>query len=278
MLNAGHSTIASADWDPEFCRRSPLFDPLRDAASRLRGPHWPTLDKLQYLAAEPPSICSGNGMPLGIVRQERTWTLGFEARAYLHGELQVRSANWHDLFNVLAWRLFPRAKAALNRAHYEALPEAGGGRRGSRRDALTVFDESGVIVAASDGELLDALREFRWHDLFWKQRERVRAGMRCIVFGHALYEKALAPYVGLTGHALLFPVEAAFMARSVAQQTEQLDALVAARIAAPQALHSAAALSPLPVLGVPGWWPDNERESFYSNDRYFRPGRSRGAS
>jgi len=32
-------------------------------------------------------------------------------------------------------------------------------------------------------------------------------------------------------------------------------------------------LSPLPVLGVPGWWPDNERESFYDDADYFRSGR-----
>ena len=33
-------------------------------------------------------------------------------------------------------------------------------------------------------------------------------------------------------------------------------------------------LSPLPVLGVPGWWKDNEQESFYDNTGYFRPGRA----
>ena len=32
-------------------------------------------------------------------------------------------------------------------------------------------------------------------------------------------------------------------------------------------------LSPLPVLGVPGWWDGNEQEEFYDNTGYFRPGR-----
>ena len=32
-------------------------------------------------------------------------------------------------------------------------------------------------------------------------------------------------------------------------------------------------LSPLPVLGIPGWWPDNERADFYDNTDYFRSGR-----
>ena len=27
---------------------------------------------------------------------------------------------------------------------------------------------------------------------------------------------------------------------------------------------------PLPVLGVPGWWPDNEMPAFYEDERVFR--------
>ena len=29
----------------------------------------------------------------------------------------MRADNWHDLFNVLVWCTFPRAKAALNACH-----------------------------------------------------------------------------------------------------------------------------------------------------------------
>jgi len=32
-------------------------------------------------------------------------------------------------------------------------------------------------------------------------------------------------------------------------------------------------LSPFPLLGLPGWHPDNEQENFYENKDYFRPGR-----
>ena len=32
--------------------------------------------------------------------------------------------------------------------------------------------------------------------------------------------------------------------------------------------------SPLPVLGVPGWWGGNEEEGFYENTAHFRPGRN----
>jgi len=277
MQNSAHSTIASTTWDADFADRSPIFEPLRAVAARLRGPHWPTLDKLQWLASEPPTLETLSGMPLSIVREDRSWSLGFEARAYLHGELQVRTTNWHDLFNVLAWRVFPRAKAAINRAHYEALPEARDGRRGARRDALTLFDESGVIVAASDPALLDAVREFRWRELFVERRAELADQLRCVVFGHALYEKALAPYVGLTGHAVLLEVSADTIALDAASLVERLDAELATRLD-DAAAFTAAGFAPFPLLGMPGWWPDNADAAFYDNERYFRPGRTRSAS
>ncbi|HQT26617.1 MAG TPA: DUF3025 domain-containing protein, partial [Burkholderiales bacterium] len=34
--------------------------------------------------------------------------------------------------------------------------------------------------------------------------------------------------------------------------------------------------SPVPVLGYPGWIPENEEESFYRNEAYFRKGRKSG--
>jgi hypothetical protein len=36
---------------------------------------------------------------------------------------------------------------------------------------------------------------------------------------------------------------------------------------------SAKPFLPLPVLGVPGWWPDNESPDFYEDVAVFRPAR-----
>ena len=38
---------------------------------------------------------------------------------------------------------------------------------------------------------------------------------------------------------------------------------------------SSRCFTPLPVLGVPGWWPENEAHSFYDDPQVFRPGRRR---
>ena len=38
-----------------------------------------------------------------------------------------------------------------------------------------------------------------------------------------------------------------------------------------QLLRLVVAVVPLPVLGIPGWWPANEDPDFYVDNRVFRP-------
>jgi hypothetical protein len=259
---------------------SPLFDPLRpfDLAALVRAP--PDCTGLQrLLERRGGALTSGGGARLRFVPQRgrrARFERGYESRIFLGGEVQVRTGSLHDLMNALAWLRFPAAKAALNAAQYRALRErrarvAAG--RGAAGDALTLFDESGVAMVYSDETLPALVRAFRWKALFWDCRARLAAAARFVVFGHALYEKALRPYVGLTGHALLLPVEPAFFALPAEIQLERVDALLAARLGGTPGLASTRELSPLPVLGVPGWWPDAGREDFYDDRRYFRPAR-----
>lgn len=267
-------------WDPDFLARSPMFEPLRVNAAAAFPARWPELADLQKLLEQrrPPVHVAG-GASLKVVAQGRKPAVledRYEARIYLKGELQVRSRNWHDLLNVLVWLAFPRAKAALNARHYAALLSqraAGTANRGPAQDALTLFDEGGVIVASSDGELLTLLRGFRWKELFWDNRERVRERMRFHLFGHALYEKALAPFLGVTGRGILLEVEPELLRAPPAEQLDQLDARVAAHIAAPGRLSATRELAPVPILGVPGWCAETERKDFYDDAEYFRPGR-----
>lgn len=198
----------------------------------------------------------------------------YERRIHRTGEVPTR-ANWHDLFNALAWLAYPRAKAALNAAHVAAAAQESGAR-GRRRDALTLFDESGVAVATSAPDLAVLLTGFRWKELFWRERGRVGREMRFFVFGHALAEKALSPFVGMTGHAIVLAVEPEFFEAAVPAQRAQVDAQLAQRFAADGGPATPRDLAPLPVLGVPGWWPPNGDAAFYDNERYFRPGRRGG--
>jgi hypothetical protein len=168
---------------------------------------------------------------------------------------------------------FRRAKAALNRRHAAELDSETIGRRSTTRDALTQFDEDGMLVMSERADLLDLLRGFEWRELFWQRRIDVAASMRWFVFGHAQYEKALQPYIGLTAKALTASVPPGFCAMPCASQLEQVDCLAEQIIATPGALSSPRAFSPVPVLGIPGWSTQSEHMSFYDDHSYFRPGR-----
>lgn len=267
-------------WAPDFLERSPMLLPLRRHGAVLRGAGWPTMAALQrLLAASEPPLLSGGGMPLRFVApgpRSGAFEDKYEARIYLKGEVQVRPANWHDFMNALVWLTFPLAKAALNARHYRALLQqqaAGASNRGPLQDAMTLFDEGGVIVAASDAGLLRLLREFRWKELFWHNRARVESGMRFYLFGHALYEKALHPYTGITGRGILLEVNEDFFGTEITAQTARLDALLENRLLAAGAWKTTRELAPVPILGVPGWCADNECAAYYDNTGYFRPGR-----
>jgi len=186
----------------------------------------------------------------------------YEVHLYETGRVQTRPESLHDLFNALAWLAFPRTKALINALHAEEIPRERG-RRGRRRDLLTLLDEGGVIVQCDDADLVTALRGFRWKELFWTRRERVREAMRFQVLGHATLEQALRPWPGIACKALIVPFGA------------QADRAAHAWLAALPAEATPHALAPLPVFGYPGWLDDNARAEFYDDTRYFRPFRER---
>ena len=182
--------------------------------------------------------------------------------------------NLHDFFNALVWCAYPRIKAALNARQADAIDRLGVGPvRGGLRDALTLFDESGVLFATADPALGAALRGFDWPTLMLA--ERAAWGRRCEarIVGHALFEKLVDPYKACTAHAWIVDVPAAYFDWPDDARRAWLDAAVARALAAEAPARRA--FAPLPVLGVPGWWPANEDPAFYADPRVFRAGRTR---
>jgi hypothetical protein len=170
----------------------------------------------------------------------------------------------HDFFHGLVWHAFPRAKTAFNQLQARAIAEAGvGPRRGAVRDALTVFDENGALLQAPPA-LWEALRERRWRQLFIELRP-LWAQARLLVFGHALLEQLVVPRKGLTAHVWCADAP-------LGDGLAAADAWLAGRCSA-EAL-AAKPFTPLPVLGVPGWWSGNENFSFYDDSLVFRPRRT----
>jgi hypothetical protein len=166
----------------------------------------------------------------------------------------------HDFFNGLAWQRFPRAKQALNGLQAQELARLGPGpRRGPVRDAITVFDENGALLDAPPA-LWQALEQRQWRRLFVELRP-LWAQARLLVFGHALLEKLAAPRKELTAHV--------WRGQCAIEEGASGDVWLAAQLGA-QAL-AAKPFVPLPLLGLPGWWAENENFSFYDDSLVFRP-------
>lgn len=157
--------------------------------------------------------------------------------------------NLHDHFNRLIWHRHPRIKQHLNQLQAAEIATRGiAATRGAVRDALTLFDENGALWLDAPAPLAQALAARDWHALFithralWQQH-------RFEVFGHALLEQlVIAPRKGLTTHVLL-----------------------ADPLSLSPAQWAAKPFLPLPVLGIPGWWPANEDPAFYDDRSVFRP-------
>lgn len=266
-------------WNTDHAKSSPVFAPLRVHGAAALDKAMPGLDGLRRLLDQrEPTVRVASGRALTLVEQggrPASLEQKYEARLYLEGELQVRRDDWHDGFNVLAWLAYPRAKAALNARHHAELQGRRERNRGPVQDALTLFDESGIVMISADGDLLQRVRDFRWKELFWTNRERLKARARFYLFGHALCEKMLRPFIGITGRAILLDVEPALLAAPPRDQLAAVDDRVAARLSDPASLASTRELAVLPVLGVPGWHAGNEVEAFYEDTEYFRPGRLR---
>ena len=255
---------------------APIFAALAHLLERLPADRFPGNDELNALAT--PMLVSGSGAPIRFVppaAPSRDFAAQYEVRVFETGEVQTRPHNWHDLFNALVWLAFPKTKAVLNRHHYREIRARRGERsRGTARDVLTLFDEGGVVVASSDKRLAALLRDFKWKELFWTCRTEVLRSMRFCAFGHAIYEKALDPYKGVTAKALILEVEPGLLEAPWARQLPELDARAAEYFSGARALASTQGLPPLPILGIPGWEPANEREDYYDDRTQFRPGRS----
>ena len=261
----------------------PLYAPLRALLELLPDDGGvPGVESLNALAAGR-GIVSGSGAPLRFVVPHGSG-MSYEERAWWLGEVETRPGNWHDYFNALAWLVFPLTKAALNVRHHRVLAEqrsagrpvnVAGGGRGPLRDALTQFDECGVIVASADLELWEGIRAHRWKQVFWDQRPQVLQSMQVFVFGHASYDLLRNPHLGLCGKAIFLHVDDVWLARPLADRLKDIDAHMARRFSGgpgglgaysrPRDFH------PLPLLGIPGATPENASALYYENTRQFRP-------
>lgn len=247
---------------PAFAPYRALIDAL-ELAQGLPTPSSDGLDALNALAATH-GTTQARGLPLRFYAPDgRLSARDYETHILQTGQVPTRADTWHDVLNALVWLRFPRFKSALNAAHGEAMALEADRRRGRRRDALTVLDESGVWVISRDAGWPRLLAERAWHSLFWQHRHEIGSAMRFVVVGHALLEKALAPYPAMTGKCLM-----------LISESLDCEAADAQAVTALAAIDSPRQLAPLPVQGIPGWDTANADAAYYDNTDVFRPPRN----
>lgn len=269
--------LTTVDWS------QPWLAPVREAGGRCMA-HLATTSTstplartgrcaaaLHHAAAE-----GGMDVPVRFVPQSDL-PAGEAYEAFIARTRQVPTRDHlHDLFNGLVWQRWPRTKARLNVLQAAEIARDGiRTRRGPVRDAITVFDENGAILLAPP-VLWHALLQRDWQTLFLTHRPLWQTQARLVLFGHALMEQLVRPRKNLTAHVLVLPnLPAAMDVRALdegdAHTWAQWDAHIAAHLHAEWLAGKP--LTPLPVLGHPGWWPENEHPAFYADTTVFRPAR-----
>ena len=185
--------------------------------------------------------------------------------------------NLHDFFNALAWLIYPKIKVRLNALQASELEKFSmpvteevpkpGADRGRLRDAATIFDENAALMMTSDAGLIDALRAHDWREVFIRRRCAFGPQCELRLFGHALIEKLVSPYKAITAHVRPTLVSAMFFEMSEQDRRTWVNDAIARQLAGGLTM---ADFTPLPVLGVPGWWPCQD-EAFYADAAVFRP-------
>ena len=186
-------------------------------------------------------------------------SMAYEQFIFETGTVPTRD-NLHDFFNGLCWLTFPQIKKKLNQLLAEQLAMDGVQKvRGPVRDAITLFDENAAFLLAPQ-PLWDALINRNWQRLFVELRPLWRDA-QLVLFGHALLEKLVYPRKPIVAHV--------YRAQPAINSIAELDVWVADDVNASRLAGKP--FAPLPVLGVPGWWPENENPCFYEDILVFRP-------
>lgn len=212
------------------------------------------------------------GLPLCFITQEELPEgVAYEAHISATGKVPTRE-NLHDFFNALVWLSFPQIKCQLNALQAAQIASLGIGKsRGPARDAATIFDENAALLVIENSEpgrqLLAQLQQHQWQAALRDSAPLFGVKVQVWSFGHALMEKLVQPYKGITAHSWVVWVEPEYFNLSSEEQSKWIDVKVSSQLQ--QHNLSTNDYTPLPVLGVPTWC-DGQDVAFYQDKSVFR--------
>ncbi|WP_082971767.1 DUF3025 domain-containing protein [Rheinheimera sp. SA_1] len=269
--------VAPEHWDRHIWQHNPIFAELSTLFPLIALTDFPTVSELEHWRQQ-----FRPQLPVRFVDNELLAADGryYEAFIYHTQQVPTRYPNWHDLFGALIWCLFPNTKKLLNRLHIQEIDLHGASIRTELRNKLTLLDECGVLILHRQDQtnMVELLRQHQWQQAFVSHRHHWQGQsseptIAAMMFGHANYEMATRPFIGLTGKMLAMAVPDDFFSQSLRQRIDFIDTALSKQIANQGIFSDPLQLTPLPLLGVPGWFFANEQPDFYQNSAYFRPKR-----
>jgi hypothetical protein len=191
--------------------------------------------------------------------------------------IPTRNNSLHDYFNGLIWLRYPKTKVLLNQLHWQDIKVMGHKKRTPKRDRITHFDECGMVLLTNKSALRQQLREHKWTELFYHQRDDWYKYIVPLHFGHANLEMLCQPFIGLTAKALVIDSPALLAAYHQDREKGQsvLDGYLAGEIESSGIFDEKGVLTPLPILGIPEWHNATQDLDFYANTDYFMPVKGR---
>ncbi len=271
-------------WNRTFLEGHPLFSAFEAVARPLRTARFPDMEMLSDLVEEQRVLRTPQSSPLRFVemtkkprrrkRERLVLEELYDGSIELLGQVPCLHESYHDLFNAIAFAAFGRAKRALHRRQFAALSNWVGtspqlpGRRTREQDALTIFDEGGVVI------LMDENYFSQWRQTSAKTLIPGFAPDRGVVpllFGHALLEHLFEGHTQVRASAVVILVDADLAAVDL---LDVADRALARRLSHPTEFREPGADGIFTMDGEtltigppkPAWsaWDPADRDSFVS--------------
>lgn len=249
------------DWDPFFHEGFSGFSSMVPYWQKILPTfleRWPTVDDFNALRKH---------HPFEFVTQ--TKDMRYDTEIFRFNRIPTRSQSWHDFFNNLTWLIWPNLKRTIIDRIGRETHSLNSNARTPRQNLLTHFDECGIVICSHRPELFDDIKNFAWKKFFFDTKDLTEI-CEIYIIGHGLFEKGLSPYIGMTAKAIFLPIKQDFFAHSYEQKMDYIDQHIARYIASVDFPETPKSLTPFPFLGWPGWWPGNDVETFFDNEKYFR--------
>jgi hypothetical protein len=225
-------------------KREPLFALFEPIASQLRGDEWPTLEmyaevgerrRLAHVPDLPKlSFAAAPKKPRRFKRERVILDELYDSRIALRGEVPCLMHSYHDLLNAIVFAAFPRGKRLLHQRQYAAItrwvpPDAMQlpGRRTREQDALTIFDEGGVVLLMTNAHYSSWLSQTEPLSI---EPANPNSGVLPVLFGHALLEHLHDGHQALRATGIVLPVPEILSGEEL---LVQVDSQLSERLAAP---------------------------------------------